>query len=204
MTGPAPRLSKDKLLAIRPRLAAVLVLAVTGLTVLFLHTRDDDRPQLTAASTAGPSGADVHFAQMMVTHHEQAVRMSRALIAKGEVPERIRLIAEFIVHDQQREIDETNAWLNAWGQQPAAASGPADAGHGMLTEAQLSELDRARLPEAGPLYLRLMIEHHRGAITMSSSLLDGGKSNAYLHTLAKHVINEQSGEIDAMRALLPD
>ena len=183
----------------------MLILALTGLTVLFLQTRDDqtrddDKPELAAASAAGPSGTDVHFAQMMVTHHEQAVRMSRALLAKGEVPERIRLIAEFIVHDQQREIDETNAWLSAWDQPVAAGS--ADGGHGMLTEAQLTELDRAKLPEAGTIYLRLMIEHHQGAITMSRSLLDGGKSNPYLHSLAKHVINEQSGEIDAMRALL--
>jgi uncharacterized protein (DUF305 family) len=183
-------------LAIRSRIAAVLILALTGLTVLFLHTPEEKK----ASAAAGPSGVDVHFAQMMVTHHEQAVRMSRDLLAKGEVPERTRLIAEFIVHDQQREIDETNAWLSAW-EQPVAA-GSADGGHGMLTEAQLTELDRAKLPGAGPLYLRLMIEHHEGAITMSRSLLDGGKSNPYLHSLAKHVINEQSGEIDAMRALL--
>jgi uncharacterized protein (DUF305 family) len=185
------------------RLVAALILACTGLTVFTLHNRAADEPQprrLTSASVTAPGLADVHYAQMMITHHEQAVRMSRALLAKGEVAERIRLIAEFIAHDQQREIDETNAWLTAWEKPLAGAS---DAGHGMLTEAQLTELDRAGARQAPALFLRLMIEHHQGAVTMSRSLLDGPGGNAYIHSLAKHVINEQSAEIDAMRKLLP-
>jgi uncharacterized protein (DUF305 family) len=188
-------------LALR-RLVAALTLALTGLTVFILHTRDKTEPrlrQLTSASVAAPSTADVHYAHMMITHHEQAVRMSRALTVKAGVPERIRLIADFIAHDQQREINETNAWLGAWKEQPRGAPGP---GHGMLTEAQLDDLDRAGTREAAALFLRLMIEHHQGAITMSRSLLDGTGRNAYIHSLAKHVINEQSAEIDAMRKLL--
>jgi uncharacterized protein (DUF305 family) len=182
------------------RLAVVLVLALTGLTVSVLTGRAD-KPvprQPVSASVVAPSGADVHYAQMMVDHHEQAVRMSHTLIAKARVPERIRRTADFVAHDQQREIDETNAWLTAWGS-PPSSPGP---GHGMLTEAQLAGLDRAGTQDAPALYLRLMIEHHEGAITMSRSLLDGPAGNIYVHGLAKHVINEQSAEIDAMRALL--
>jgi uncharacterized protein (DUF305 family) len=188
------------------RLAAAIVLAAAGLTVLVLHDGDpagdrSKREPVASVSVAPPSGLDVHYAQMMVAHHEQAVQMSRTLVAKGAVPERIRLIADFIIHDQQREIDQTNDWLTAWGQPPV---GPADDGaaHGMLTAAQLGELDRADARAAPAVFLRLMIEHHWGAITMSRSLLDGPGSNAYIHSLAKHVINEQSAENDAMTALL--
>jgi uncharacterized protein (DUF305 family) len=191
-------------LALR-RLVAALTLALTGLTVFILNTRDQAEPQprqLTSASVAAPSAADVHFAHMMITHHEQAVRMSRALVGKAEVPERIRLIADFIAHDQQREINETNAWLSAWKEQPDQRPATPGAAHGMLTEAQLDGLDRAGTREAAGLFLRLMIEHHEGAITMSRSLLDGAGRNVYIHSLAKHVINEQSAEIDAMRKLL--
>ncbi|GAA2513152.1 DUF305 domain-containing protein [Winogradskya humida] len=179
------------------RLAVALVLALTGLAVSFVNATPENKPA--SASVVAPSGADVHFAQMMVDHHEQAVRMSRALIAKPQVPERIRLIADFVAHDQQREIDETNAWLSAWGA-PPPSPGP---GHGMLTEAQLTSLDQASTADAPAIFLRLMIEHHEGAITMSRSLLDGPTGNVYVHGLAKHVINEQTAEIDAMRALLP-
>ncbi|WP_306207071.1 DUF305 domain-containing protein [Actinoplanes sp. RD1] len=188
------------------RVAAALVLAVTGAAVLALSTRDGQAPSAAApapvaapASVAAPSGADVHYAQMMADHHGQAVRMSRALLAKPGVPERIRLIADFIAHDQQREIDETNAWLAAWNAPPARAAG---AMPGMLSEAQLGSLDRAGTGEATGLFLRLMIDHHEGAIDMSRTLLAGGGTNVYIHGLAKHVINEQTAEIDSMRSLL--
>jgi uncharacterized protein (DUF305 family) len=200
-TGPA-RTRKGRSLTIR-RLAAALVLVAAGVAVLLLRTdRGAPPPQPVAAqAVTGPSGIDVHYAQMMVEHHEQAVAMSRTLIAKGGAPERIRLIAEFIVHDQQREIDQTNDWLAAWGAPPA---GPAEEGaeHGMLTGAQLAELTGATGRDAPDVFLRLMIEHHRGAIAMSRSLLDGPAGNAYIHSLAKHVINEQTAENDAMAALL--
>ncbi|ROP27821.1 DUF305 domain-containing protein [Couchioplanes caeruleus] len=195
------------------RLAAALVLAATALVVLaftvFGGAKEDAAPAaarpVAAVSVAPPTGADLNYALMMVVHHEQAVRMSRALVAKPGVPERVRLIADFIAHDQQREIDETNAWLTAWGHEPAKAHkhGAAPGTHGMLTEAQLRGLDAATTEQATPMFLRLMIEHHTGAITASRSLLDGGGRNVYIHGLAKHVINEQSAENDAMRALLP-
>ncbi|MEV8510072.1 DUF305 domain-containing protein [Actinoplanes sp. NPDC051475] len=194
------------------RLAAALVLAATALTVITFASRGDgekkpDPRPVAVASVAPPSDADLAYAQMMVAHHAQAVRMSRALIAKPGVPERIRLIAEFIVHDQQREIDETNAWLAAWGAQAGDghdhAHGAGAAKQGMLTEAQLHELDLAKTEQAVPLFLRRMIEHHRGAVVSSRALLDGDGRNVYTHSLAKHVINEQTAEIDAMAALLP-
>ncbi|GIF02670.1 DUF305 domain-containing protein [Actinoplanes siamensis] len=185
------------------RLAAVLVLALAAVTVFLLHTGDRGAPPAPAAApaTARPSGIDVHYARMMVEHHEQAVRMSRTLIAKGGVPERIRLIAEFVIHDQQREIDQTNAWLAAWNEPPPGPAGDG-AAHGMLSAGQLAELDRADRRTAPAVFLRLMIEHHRGAVDMSRSLLDGPAGNAYIHSLARHVVNEQTSENDAMAALL--
>ncbi|MEV4708800.1 DUF305 domain-containing protein [Actinoplanes sp. NPDC049316] len=195
------------------RLTAALVLAATALTVLTFAVRGRaEQPRqprqpvaaAAAATVAAPTSADLEFAQMMVVHHAQAVRMSRALVAKPGVPERVRLIADFIAHDQQREIDETNAWLDAWGGAHASA-GHHHAGGGsagMLTEAQLRQLDAATGPAAGRMFLRLMIEHHTGAITMARALLDGDGRNVYTHGMAKHVINEQTAENDAMRALL--
>ena len=197
------------------RLAAALVLAATALTVLTFTVRGragepHRQPVAAQAAVTAPATADLEFARMMVVHHAQAVRMSRGLVAKPGVPERVRLIADFIAHDQQREIDETNAWLVAWGDRavdpdaPATghAHGAAGGSDGMPTETQLRELEAAPGPRASRLFLDLMIEHHTGAITMARSLLDGGGRNVYTHGLAKHVINEQSAENDAMRALL--
>ncbi|MFI5494993.1 DUF305 domain-containing protein [Actinoplanes sp. NPDC051859] len=194
------------------RIAAASVLAATAAAVLTFtlggagsDARTEEKPTPVAAPVAAPSTTDLAYAHMMIAHHAQAVRMSRGLVAKPAVPERVRAIAEFIASDQQREIDEMTAWLDAWGQNVGRHEDHAEPGkHGMLTETQLADLDAAPAKAATPKFLQLMIEHHTGAIGSSRTLLDEGKGrNTYIHTMAKHVINEQSAENDAMRALLP-
>ena len=185
-------------------LVLVLVLAVAG-------CGPRSTPVATpSASVAAPNGVDLLFAQMMVVHHAQAVQLSHIVAAEPGVSERIRHVAGFIARDQQREIDETNAWLVAWGR---PAVDPADpvvrqlhgggdaAAHGMLSDAQLDQVRNAAPAEASRLFLQQMIAHHTGAITMARSALEDG-GNAYIRTLATHVINEQTAENDAMRALL--
>jgi len=163
-----------------------------------------------SAAVAAPNGLDLLFARMMVAHHAQAVSMSRTVLAKPGLPERVRNIAGFIAQDQRREIDEMNEWLRAWGQAPVDPADPAvsrlhgtGAGHGMLTDAQLAEIGQAAPGTAAVLYLRHMIEHHLGAITMARSALDGG-TNAFIRGLAKHIVNEQSAENEAMSRLLDE
>ncbi|AGL16820.1 DUF305 domain-containing protein [Actinoplanes sp. N902-109] len=200
------------------RLAAGLVLAATALTVTLTvqhraapapRTRTavaapaGTAPAVTSPTVAAPNSADLMFAQMMIAHHEQAVRMSQAVLGKTGVPERTTDIARFIVRDQQREIDAMTDWLAAWGQAPTGGHDHMGPGPGMLTEAQLHRLDTATGPQATTMYLSDMIEHHRGAIAMARRLLDGTGRNVFTHGVAKHVINEQTAEVDAMRALLP-
>jgi uncharacterized protein (DUF305 family) len=189
--------------SVRKMVVALALLALTGCSA--------EQPAVVpvAATVAAPNGVDVLYAQMMVVHHAQAVQLSRILLAKRDVPERVANIAGFIAQDQQREIDETNAWLVAWGR-PAAD--PADpvvqqmhggdaAAHGMLGADQLREVEDAAPARATELFLRQMIAHHTGAITMSRSVLEDG-GNVYIRDLAAHVINEQTAENTAMRALL--
>jgi uncharacterized protein (DUF305 family) len=190
------------------RLAALAAVAVAVVVAMTMGAADRGPRPAPAAAVApagvtAPTGVDVVYARMMVVHHAQAVELSRILLAETGVTERIRNIAEFIVQDQQREIDETNAWLAAWD---LPAAGPDEHGgdpasHGMLTAAQLGRVEAAPPAEASRLFLRQMIAHHTGAITMSKSVLESG-ANVYVHGLAVHVVNEQSAENDAMRALL--
>jgi len=166
-------------------------------------------PPTATASATPPNAQDVTFAAMMIVHHGQAVWMSRTLLGKRDVPERVAAVAGFIRTDQQREIDEMNRWLAAWKKpvveqdDPRAAKLHGD-GHGMLGKARLSALESATDGRnATRLYLRGMIEHHRGAITMARAVLRVGR-NVYIRNLAKHIINEQGAEIEAMTRLLED
>ena len=69
---------------------------------------------------------DRAFIDEMVPHHQGAIRMARAVIAKTKDAE-VRMLAEAIVSAQTREIKEMNDWRTEWYGGPSPAGGvPAD------------------------------------------------------------------------------
>jgi uncharacterized protein (DUF305 family) len=56
---------------------------------------------------------DRAFIDAMVPHHQGAIRMARAQLARGEDPE-LRKLATAIVTAQEREIRRMNAWRTQW------------------------------------------------------------------------------------------
>jgi uncharacterized protein (DUF305 family) len=72
---------------------------------------------------------DRGFIDMMIPHHQGAIRMARVEIAEGENPDAKRL-AEAIVQAQTKEIDEMNMWRVDWygGLSPAGGV-PAEEHH---------------------------------------------------------------------------
>lgn len=61
----------------------------------------------------GADPFDQTFIDMMIPHHEGAIRMARAELANGADP-RLLEIAEAIVNAQTKEIDEMNSWREQW------------------------------------------------------------------------------------------
>jgi uncharacterized protein (DUF305 family) len=70
----------------------------------------------------GAKPFDRMFIDMMIPHHQGAIRMARAELAKG-TSRRLRTIARNIVRDQQKEIRTMNAWRTAWYGAPSPAGG---------------------------------------------------------------------------------
>ena len=56
---------------------------------------------------------DTHFLEMMVPHHEGAVKMSRELLQKGEHAE-LKTLSEQIIKAQEAEIKQMQAWKAEW------------------------------------------------------------------------------------------
>lgn len=56
---------------------------------------------------------DREFIDMMIPHHQGAIRMVRAELEKGENPE-LEQLAEQMIDSQSREIDEMNKWRVEW------------------------------------------------------------------------------------------
>ncbi|MCL7983229.1 MAG: DUF305 domain-containing protein [marine benthic group bacterium] len=75
---------------------------------------------------------------------------------------------------------------------------------GMLTQAQLEELDAAYGPEFDRLFLRGMIHHHGGAVTMVHELFgaDGAGQDEAVFKLASDVQVDQITEIERMKQML--
>jgi uncharacterized protein (DUF305 family) len=75
---------------------------------------------------------------------------------------------------------------------------------GMLTDAQLAQLDQARGAEFDRLFLTFMIQHHKGAVTMVEELFGtpGAAQDETVFKFANDVSVDQSTEIARMEKML--
>jgi len=72
---------------------------------------------------------------------------------------------------------------------------------GMMTQADMTRLSKAKGAEFDRLWLELMVQHHEGAVRMANDELASGK-NAQAQTLARAIIASQTAEIEQMNKML--
>lgn len=145
------------------------------------------------------NGQDVMFAQMMIPHHQQAITMAKQAATKASSPEVKRLAAD-IEQAQGPEIEKMTGWLQDWGA-PMRPAGGMHMGEGMMSERDLERLDGLSGKAFDKAFLRMMIEHHQGAIAMAGTEQAQG-SSADAKALAGSIVTSQSAEITKMRNLL--
>lgn len=148
-----------------------------------------------------PNSADVRYVRRMIQHHGQALEMT-ALVPTRSRSAAVKRLAARITAAQQPEIGAMEGWLTRHGR--AGRSGEHDHGAmpGMATAGQLEALRAARGGAFDQLFLKLMITHHQGAITMATEVLSEG-NNVQVEEMAGDVVAQQTTEIDRMRALAP-
>jgi uncharacterized protein (DUF305 family) len=148
--------------------------------------------------------ADVRFMQGMIAHHGQAIHMSRLATSRGANP-RVLRFAQKIVQSQAAEILLMQEWLLANKQAvPDTGSWRGMTMPGMLTAAQLAALEGARGAEFDEQFLRLMIQHHEGALKMVADLMAAPRAaqDVDVSVFANDVETVQTAEIGTMRQLL--
>ena len=155
------------------------------------------------------TAADVRFMQGMIGHHAQALEMAEAATDQAG-SEAVRLLAQRIDISQRDEIRMMQEWLAARVEdvpgldhhhRPGAMPMP-----GMLTAEQMSRLLAARGAEFDRLFLRFMIQHHNGALTMVNDLLSspGAGQETTIAAFIADVVADQRAEMDRMAAMLRD
>jgi uncharacterized protein (DUF305 family) len=160
------------------------------------------------------SDADVEFMSGMIPHHAQAVIMAGWAPSHGARKD-VAILCERIVVAQRDEIVMMQNWLRDRGEQVPDAAATRHrmkmngVEHemlmpGMLTDAEMAELDRARGPEFDRLFLTGMIKHHQGAIDMVDVLFKsyGAAQDETVFKFANDVHADQSIEIDRMNKML--
>ena len=203
------------------RLAAPALLAavaVGGCRTLPREAEPGSTTRPTGPRDVGSTGArgsytaaDVAFMQHMIPHHAQALAMTRLVPGRSTRAD-MRLLAERIEVSQRDEIAAMQQWLRDRGEQVPTVD-PEHAHHamgghenmpGMLSAAEMAQLERATGPEFDRLFLQLMIRHHEGALTMVRQLLasPGAAQQTQVFSLASEVEADQRAEIARMRALL--
>lgn len=148
--------------------------------------------------------ADVRFMQGMIAHHAQAIYMSRLAEAHRANP-RLQRFAIKIDQSQTTEIQQMQGWLRANGQfAPDTSSYHTVMMPGMLTPAQIAQLDGATGPDFDRAFLVLMIQHHEGALMMVKDLFATPRAgqDVDVSVFANDVVAVQTAEIGLMRQMI--
>src|SRR6056297_338196 len=165
--------------------------------------------------------ADVRFMTGMIGHHAQALIMARMAPQNGASP-RIQRLAARIINSQKDEIKSMQTWLERRDQPVPEVhidglslmihGTDGHSGHnqtnmpGMLSEAQLQQLSNATGTEFDRLFLRYMIDHHQGAVTMVDTLVstDGAAQDEDAFRLSADINADQITGIERMKLMLEE
>ena len=155
--------------------------------------------------------ADVKFLQGMIVHHEQAILMSEMADIRTN-NKTILDLAKRIDASQKDEINFMESWLkdrdefnnisnNSHQNHKMHASMNME---GMATPKQLDDLRNSNSTDFDRLFLKLMINHHDGALEMVEELkkYPGNAYDPILNEFVSDLINDQGVEIERMNVIL--
>jgi len=183
---------------------AILAVLIAGPATVRAQQSMSGHTHITIPAGAIYTVADVEFMQGMIAHHAQAIHMSRMAEAHGANP-RVLKLATKIDQSQVAEIRIMQEWLRHNGQSaPDTSSWRTMKMAGMLTEAQLKEMDSAKGVAFDRAFLELMIQHHEGALQMVKDLFATPRAGQEVdvNVFANDVVTVQTAEIGAMRQML--
>ena len=168
------------------------------------HSMHRMGPEIVIPTGAIYTKADVEFMQGMIAHHAQAIVMSRLAEKNGANPQVLKLSRK-IDQSQVPEIEIMQQWLRRHDQfAPDTASWHDMRMDGMLSDAEIAELDTSKGVAFDRAFLIGMIKHHEGAIKMVDDLfkVKGAGQEVDANIFANDVVSAQTAEIGIMRGLL--
>ncbi|MBD6615453.1 DUF305 domain-containing protein [Komarekiella sp. 'clone 1'] len=201
-----------------------LVTLLTGTTITAFSTIDsakaNDRNQVEAPNRTNTSPmhggmnmraeVDKSFIEMMIPHHQSANEMAQMALSRAKSPE-VKKLAQSIISDQTREIQQMQTWYKQWYGKEVPMSGM-NMGNGMdeamkISMQQQEMMDREMMtalqnaPNFDQEFLRQMTRHHQMA-TMMAGMVGNSARHPEIRNLAQSIAKSQSAEIAQMQQLL--
>jgi uncharacterized protein (DUF305 family) len=171
--------------------------------------------------------ADRHFIEMMIPHHDGAVKMADLALKRSKNADVLKLAAA-IKRDQVVEITQMRDWYKQWykadvpdmsihSMKPSnhnmmgmnggkmgmgnmtgmPSNRMGKMGMGNIMSTNFNKLETAKDSDFDKTFLAEMIPHHKMALMMSNMIVDSDRPE--LRTLAQNILRSQSQEIDQMR-----
>ena len=203
LTPPAATRWRRKPMSARAVLLAVLAPSlILGVPLAIVSTGSES-----IRSTPATDSVEAGFARDMSAHHAQAVEMAELIRTRTRDPE-LRRLATDVSLTQQAQIGQMRGWLDVWGLRPTS-TGPSTwmdmpAGApmpGMATRAELNELAEAQGKAADAIFLSLMLEHHRGGVSMALHAVERS-DEPVVDRLATAIAASQQAEQQVLRNML--
>ncbi len=158
--------------------------------------------------------ADIDFVTGMISHHAQAIVMANMAPTRAASPA-VKTLCRRIINAQTDEIVIFQNWLRDRNLPvPEAKPVPMKmmmngVEHmmmmpGMLTDAQMQELEQSRGVDFDRNFLTFMIQHHEGAITMVNDLMasPGAAQDDAVYKFSSEIFADQTAEIERMQQML--
>jgi uncharacterized protein (DUF305 family) len=153
---------------------------------------------------------DRAFIDMLVPHHEAAIGMAIAAMARAEHPE-LRMLAQELILDQEMGIAQLRTWRERWYRDgatppltqmlplpgvPVAGMEPGE------TTVDMSEAVRAVWLAEEPFdraFIDALVAHHQSAIAAAGLAVDQAE-HGRLKRVARRIVRGQQRQIDQLSA----
>lgn len=148
----------------------------------------------TMAAAVGET-AEQTWALKMIAHHQSAIDMSRALLARSAQGP-MQAMAQKTIDDQTKDIAELKAWTKGRNVRAGGSVDPF-----MKAEMKMHErMMQASSPDVDQAWALKMIPHHEGAVDMSKTLLESAK-DPELRRIAMATLEKQTKEVEMLREM---
>jgi uncharacterized protein (DUF305 family) len=144
---------------------------------------------------------DLQFLDSMIHHHNAAVVMAKMVLDKTERPE-LKVFAQKITDDQTKEIARMKQLREQWYPgRPSAVNMEMPGmvgGMKMMNGEHMKDMDDMEPSHFDNHFLKMMISHHEGAVTMSKGAQQKAE-HTEIKQLAENIIKAQGPEIEQMK-----